>query len=53
MTKEKKSKKVVTEKAEVELTEWQKAVEADLNAMARRSYSVKLLQVNIIKKESE
>ena len=47
MTKEKKViKRVKVEATKVELTEWQKDVEADLNAMAVRMYSRKLLRVN-------
>ena len=47
MTKEKKViKPIKVEATKVELTEWQKDVEADLNAMAVRMYSRKLLRVN-------
>lgn len=42
MTKQKKATKVVKE----EKTEWQKKVEADLNAIAKLVYNQKDLEIN-------
>tara|TARA_R110000868_G_scaffold85089_1_gene239595 strand:+ start:459 stop:641 length:183 start_codon:yes stop_codon:yes gene_type:complete len=48
MTKEKKTPKANKPEG---LTEWQKKVEADLNAMAARCYETRYLQINSEKPE--